>query len=352
MSFEVNGLELRAFTARLHELVLAARPSLVTQETTPVLGVTYDLLLLQGDKILSAPTEGKKSITGKTLTQVYEIDEECAARVRHYLLMPNTDFFAIRLPCAERIALVAAIPTLSNGEGVAIVPRLDESSVARVLGYSFCRRVSLTDEITRLSEAPLRASDENIYVFLERLLRNWRCLMYGDRSEGIWIEDRRMLSTQMQLTGRLLTTFFGKSTGETETSLFPLPYPFGGRYYPARAAWMYLCFCCGLWRCLPNAIPTLRYIPDNERLLPMVEIKMGNRSQLPSEWMACHASLERYGMLYEVTRTKSAVRIALCPITPELEPSVFYSLRASSAVLWQLRTKLGLDLDIKNAPSD
>ena len=63
----------------------------------------------------------------------------------------------------------------------------------------------------------------------------------------------------------------------------------------------------------------------------------GNRTAIPTEWRACERMAAEQGMYFEIKRTKGAIRVAFCPMTPDIAPGLFYSLRAPQSTLWQLR---------------
>lgn len=328
--------QLRAFPVRLNALLLTARSKHSTPPV-PVCGKTYELLLLIGDYILSAPNERRRSLTGHTLGEVYGLSKEDAARVCDFLCTPSHELMALALPDARRLLLVLPMPGLNGGEGVAILPDLDAQSLVRVLHHSFGGRVCLTESALGMASRAVCERDEDTYVYLRRLLSAWRWLTYG---ESIRIEDRRALSHHMQVTGSMVFSLLGLSAEDMVSSSFPIPYPFCGSYHPARAAWLLLCLCCGLHRCLSKSLSSLTSVPDNERLLPMIELHVGNRTRTPSEWEECGRLAARYGMLFEVKRTRSTMRIALCPLTPDISPAAFYAFRAPNSLLWQLRASL------------
>lgn len=337
-------LAMRSLFAQLH----APRPTVTPPlgGDIPVCGKTYELFLLRDDRILSAPCEQKIKTTGRTLTEAFDIGHETATRIRHYLDKPDHDFLALLLSSTDRLLLIAAVPGLTDRQGVAFLFRstahIRTTDIARVLCYSFGGCVALDESVRRYADMPLRKCDENAYIFLKRLFCLWRQLIGGTvRNSGVHIEDRRELSRQLRTTGRCMLTLLGLPPDTVGAVPFPIPYPFCGNYHPARTAWTLLCLWCGL-RHRPTAetCPAVHEIADNERLLPMFEFSTGNRSPLPIEWEECRDIAEQYGMLFEVKRTKNAIRICLCPMTPDTTPTLFYNLRAPNSLLWQLRAAL------------
>ena len=330
-----------AFDSALRQMMLGNRTASVVADDAPIAGANYDMLLLKGDSVVSVMRHSDGSSAADTLGDIIG-DAGVRLRVRQYLNAPRGDFYAVCLGDRDRVMLVSAVSGLSDGEGIAVVPHIGAHSMARTLCYSFEGRVESDASVTALGGAPVRQSDEVTYLFIERLLSRWRLLVSGRLawSQGVPIDDRRTLSRQMLATGRAVFAFLGLNEEQMTADAFPVPYPFHGTYYPARAAWMMLCLYGGLCHSFSRAMGTLRVVMDNERLLPMIELTAGNRTPLPPEWDECSRVAERYGMLFEVKRVKNAVRVCLCPMTPSISPAAFYALRAPVSVLWQLRAGL------------
>ena len=132
-----------------------------------------------------------------------------------------------------------------------------------------------------------------------------------------------------------MLSFLGVPEDQAELPLFPVAYPFRGVFYPSYAAWMLLNLYGGLYRCLSGEVLSrTRMVPDQEQLLPMLELSAGNRMRLPQE---CRRMADRFGMFFAVRRKKNTVLVRICPLIPAMEPKKFYALRAPLAVLWELR---------------
>ena len=331
--------ELRdAFRTAVRQIVLAGRVPSVATDELPAVTSNYELYLLRGDCVISA--FGRERNTVRTLAELIG-DEQRAVRAAQYLRAP-IGALALSLPARDRVMLVCGVPGLSEGEGIAVVPAIGAGSMARTLCYSFAGRIEPDEQIRKMGNAPLRQADEATYLFIERLLGRWHYFtgMGLSRDAGVAIDDRRDLSRHLLTTGRAMLSLLGKREQDMTADAFPVPYPFVGTYYPSHAAWTLLCFYAGLCRAFAGSMDKLRVVMDNERLLPMVALTTSNRKALPSEWQECSRLAERYGMLFEVKRTRDAVTVCLCPMTPTTSPSAFYALRAPTGVLLQLRASL------------
>lgn len=331
-----------AFTSAVRQMMLGNRTESVTADATPAAGANYDMFLLRGERVVSVMRRSDASSDVNALDDVVGGDAGIRLRVCQYLNAPRGDFYAVALNGRDRVMLVSSVAGLSDGEGIAVVPHIGAHSMARTLCYSFAGRVELDASVTALGGARVRESDEATYLFIERLFLRWRLLVSGRLawSQGVPIDDRRTLSRQMVATGRAVFAFLGLDEAQMTVDTFPVPYPFNGTYYPARAAWLMLCLYGGLCRSFSRAMGTLRVVMDNERLLPMIELTAGHRTPMPSEWDECSRVAERYGMLFEANRAKNTVRVCLCPMTPNTSPAAFYALRAPVSVLWQLRSSV------------
>ena len=324
-NMEMNEKDiLRGLDEQLRQWLLVTRANERRTATCGGGGRCYELLLLRNEHIVSAPFEGKKRITGAHLSEALGLDEETAERVRHYLRSPSHEMMAMLLAARERTLLFAPMPGLSSGESVGFLLDLDAAATARVLAHSFSTAVAMDDEMRRLANTPMRETDEQVYMLVCQLLCLWRRLVMA---KDVGIRDRRELSRQLMLMGRLVLALLGEDC-EYEGELFPFGYPFVGTYRTAPAAWMMLCLGCGLVRKFSSAFPRMHFAPERERLLPMLEIPAGNRTALPSEWLECSRVAEQYDMLFETRRQRDAVRVVLCPMTPLEEKSSFYSMRA------------------------
>lgn len=328
------------FCATVREIMLAGRVPSVDADELPAVTANYELYLLRGEHVISSMCRDK-SAAAKTLGELIG-DEQKTARAEKYLRKPSGSALAVALAARDRVMIVCGVPGLSDGEGIAIVPTIGASSMARTLCYSFSGRVELDEQLREMGSAALRVCDEATYLFIERLLGRWHYLtaMGLTREAGVAIDDRRDLSRSLVNTGRAMFALLGKNEQDMIADAFPVPYPFCGTYHPAHAAWMLLCFYAGLCRSFASAMDTLRVVMDNERLLPMVQLTTSNRKTLPSEWQECSRIAEQYDMLFEVKRTKDAVSVCLCPMTPTTSPAAFYALRAPVGVLLQLRASL------------
>lgn len=325
MSMETNEQDiLRSFDEQLRLWLLATRTRAHRTAARGKGEKPYELLLLHKGHIVSAPFEGKDRITGGRLSEVLGLNDAMTERMHRYLASPSHEMMAFLLPERERLLLLAPVPGLSSGESVGFLLDLDAAATARVLAHSFSTAVAMDDEMRRLANTPMRETDEQVYMLVCQLLCLWRRLVMA---KDVGIRDRRELSRQLMLMGRLVLALLGEDC-EYEGELFPFGYPFVGTYRTAPAAWMMLCLGCGLVRKFSSAFPRMHFAPERERLLPMLEIPAGNRTALPSEWLECSRVAERYDMLFETRRQRDAVRVVLCPMTPLEEKSSFYSMRA------------------------
>jgi hypothetical protein len=331
-----------AFGTAIRDMMLSNRTASVNAGDTPQMGANYDLYLLKGERVVSAMCRSRARSTAQTLADVVGEDKQAGPRACQYLNAPSSDFLAVALPAKDRIMLLSSVSGLADGEGIAVVPHIGAHSMARTLCYSFSGRVELGEDVRALGTSHLRECDEATYLFLERLLTRWRLLVGGRLawSGGVSIDDRRALSRQLTATGRIMFSFLGMDETRMTVGSFPLPYPFFGTYYPARAAWMMMCLYGGLRRSFANVMDSLRVVMDNERLLPMIELKTGNRAKMPPEWDECARVAERHGMFFEVKRMQNAVTVCLCPMTPNMSPATFFAMRAPVSVLWQLRASV------------
>ena len=328
-----------AFRTAVQQIMLAGRVPSVATDELPAVTDNYELYLVRGTHIVSSICREKS--TDKTLAALIG-DEQKTARAEQHLHALGGGTLALALPDRDRVMLVCGVPGLADGEGIAVIPTIGASSMARTLCYSFAGRVELDDQIREMGTAALRQTDEATYLFIERLLGRWHYFtaMGLTRDAGVSIDDRRDLSRHLLNTGRAMFSLLGKSEADMISDAFPVPYPFEGTYHPSHAAWMLLCFYAGLCRSFASSLDAMRVVMDNERLLPMVRLTTSNRKTLPNEWQECSRLAERYGMLFEVKRSKDAVTVCLCPMTPTTSPSAFYALRAPTGVLLQLRASL------------
>jgi hypothetical protein len=326
---------LRAFGEQMHNLLIQAHPALGEETARPICGKTYELFLLRGDLLLSSPGDSLGDVSGKEAAQGLKLSDTAAEQLRRYLAQPTRCCLAL-LNTEGRLLIVFPLPSMDQGEAVAILPASDAASLARVLLHSFESQVCWSEEALALARGKGNSADEPTFMYLRTLMRLWQWLC---RAKDEHLEDRRELSAHMLQTAVWMRTLMGEERDSTD-DIFPLPYPFVGTYRAVPAAWMMLCLGCGLHRCFSRVLETLRFVPDHECLLPMIEIRAGNRTVIPAEWRECERLAAKEGLYFEVKRAKGVIRVAFCPMTPDISPTLFYSLRAPQTTLWQLRAAL------------
>lgn len=298
--------------------VLAARPSQAALRRAPQMGRTAELFLIKYGNVIFAPGELKRGAVNEPLTTFFDLEAAATEAVDAYLSEPTSDFMAIALLSCDRVLLLSPVTGLSEGEAVAVLVHVGMHSVARVLHYSFPGTVALDDTLRRVGESRMRASDEVTYLFLSRLLQNWRRLFSdgGEQAEENNVSDRRQLSLRIHSLVQLMMNFVGVPNDRPELPLFPLAYPFRGTWNASRAAWMLLLIYSALYRRYGRDwVEQIELLPDNEHFLPMFAFASGNRARLPQEFDHCAALAERHDMFFDVRRKQNRVLVRLCPMT-------------------------------------
>ncbi|MBR2620761.1 MAG: hypothetical protein IKC97_00110 [Clostridia bacterium] len=298
---------------------LNSRPSLLHLDTSPIMGDNFDLMLLRADAIVSAPS-GKEGVARAVL---------CAAR--DVLLCPDAKFLAVVLPEYDRVALIAPLFATSSGEAMAVLPNIGAHSMIRVLRYAFADQVKLCGAWQVYGNEHIRAADENTYQYLQALLFHCRVLLSG--ADVLRITDRKQLSQQLIQIFSKIEAFFGIEL-DVHVREFPIPVSFEGAFCPLRALWMMLCLTLGIrYGCSKKARASVRFLPDEQLLLPMLEISAGNKTRLPLEWEECCRMAEREGMFFDVRRKRDSIRVRFCPMTPNISPQEFYSVKAMAPII-------------------
>ena len=299
---------------------LEVRPTLATLSATPALGRDFELLLLDGDRLLSA--------TGSEPPWSPAV----AATIREYLSRPTADFAALCLPASDRVLLLSPCLQLGAGPGIALIPNVGAASVLRVLVHAFSDRVCIFGA-DAIKEQALRAVDEHTYEYLSSLLSRWRSVLtLSDAPQEI--ADRRQLSSRVLSTFRMIEHALGVDIPATHLPEFPIPVAFCGNYHPATAFWMQLLLILGLHRGFTDKIwDSARFLTDDELLLPAMEIPVGNRTPLPREWEECRRLARAKGMFFDVRRKRDAIRVRFCPMTPHISPADFYSVKAMAPII-------------------
>ena len=301
---------------RLQQTPLEARPALLHSECEPVMGENFDIALLCRDRVISAP---------HTLPS---IGEDVWEDVRCFLRCPDADFLAVLLPESYRVMLIAPLPGAMEGEAVAMLPDIGGGSVFRVLRHAFGDQVRLAKSCRLLSQENVRQADTFTYQYLGQLLSRCRTMMGGVACEAVAVTDRKQLSQQLIHSFRRMEIFFGCELRGAHVREFPVPFDYNGVFRSTRALWMLLCMTLGLWHgCTARVRDSLRFVPDEELLLPMLEITAGNKTRLPDEWEECRRMAQREGMFFDIRRKRNAIRVRFCPMTPHISPAEFYSLR-------------------------
>jgi hypothetical protein len=306
-----------SFDYCFQEAPLEARPALLHSECEPVMGENYEIALLCRDRVVSAP---------HTLPP---LEGDIWEDVRSFVCAPDADFMAVLLPEGYRVMLIAPLPGTVEGEAVAMLPDIGGGSVLRVLRHAFGDQVRLAKSCRLLSQENVREADAFTYQYLVQLLSRCRAMMGGGVvRQTVAVADRKQLSHQLILTFRKIETFFGIELGGAHVREFPVPFDYNGVFRPTRALWMLLCMTLGLWHsCTARVRDSLRFVPDEELLLPMLEITAGNKTRLPAEWEECCRMAEREGMFFDIRRKRNAIHVRFCPMTPHISPAEFYSLR-------------------------
>jgi hypothetical protein len=101
---------------------------------------------------------------------------------------------------------------------------------------------------------------------------------------------------------------------------------------------MLLCLTLGITRGYTRRVhESLRFVLDEEMLLPMLEMSVGNKTKLPVEWEECRRMAEQEGMFFDIRRKRDAICIRFCPMTPRIAPHEFYSVRAMAPIIEGIR---------------
>ena len=287
-------------------------------------GRDYRLLLLRGDAVLSDTADRSGSTT--SLEQL-GVDRETALSVRAFLHAPTHPLAAVVLPNVRKTLLLMPVAGSIGGEGIGLLPRADGDTVGRVLERSLGDRVRWLTARGRALRATRREDEED---GIEQLVENALRLVDHrvDGAKTVTVRNRRELSMQLCAFSELLHAFLdGTPQAEAPPQPFPVAYAFHGTLCFSHVAWMMLCFVVGQRRALsPTRYPVAQAV-DHERLLPMIEIKAGNRTLLPSEWRECAAMARQLGMFFDIRRTRSRILVRLCPLVPASEKE--FAVRAS-----------------------
>ncbi|MBE6661632.1 MAG: hypothetical protein E7605_09570 [Ruminococcaceae bacterium] len=307
-------------TTRMPPDELNSRPSLLHLDTVPVMGQNFDVLLLRADAVVSAPC-GKEAL-GQRVLAVSQDD----------LTRSDAEFLAVALPECDRVALVVPWPASTMGEAVVLLPDIGMHSMMRVLRYAFVDQVKLCGEMQTYGNEHVRAADEHTYQYLQALLSRCRILLSG--VSPIAISDRKQLSRQLIVIFHKMEAFFGLELNDAGAREFPVAFAYEGTLRPTSALWMLMCLTFGIMRgCTKRMRESMRLAPDEEMLLPMLEIAAGNKTRLPVEWAECRRMAEREGMFFDVRRKRNSIRIRFCPMTPHTLPQEFYSVKAMAPII-------------------
>lgn len=303
---------------------LEVRPTLATLSATPALDRDFELLLLDGDRLLSAARGDLPQSAAD------------AAAIRGYLSHPTADFAALCLTERDRVLLLSPCRQVGVGPGIALIPNVGAASVMRVLAHAFSDHVCILNADVQKEQA-LREVDEHTYEYLSSLLSRWRLVLtLPDVPQEI--VDRRQLSSRVLSTFRMIEHALGVDLPATHLPEFPIPVAFAGNYHAATAFWMQLLLILGLRRGFPPKIwDSVRLLTDDELLLPTLELAVGNRTPLPHEWEECGRLALAKGMFFDVRRKRDAIRVRFCPMTPHISPVDFYSVKAMAPIIEGLR---------------
>ena len=303
---------------------LEVRPTLATLSATSALDRDFELLLLDGDRLLSAARGALPQSAAD------------AAAIRGYLSHPTADFAALCLTERDRVLLLSPCRQVGVGSGIALIPNVGAASVMRVLAHAFSDHVCILNADVQKEQA-LREVDEHTYEYLSSLLSRWRLVLtLSDVPQEI--VDRRQLSSRVLSTFRMIEHALGVDLPATHLPEFPIPVAFAGNYHAATAFWMQLLLILGLRRGFPSKIwDSVRLLTDDELLLPTLELAVGNRTPLPHEWEECGRLALAKGMFFDVRRKRDAIRVRFCPMTPNISPQEFYSVKAMAPIIAGLR---------------